>query len=105
MGDAFSLSAVALVVLVYIGAVWAIRNRGIGYGARSVRCPHQDMRATISVVSQIKTGRGVKVERDSLQCSAPAGRARHVPQELPGPVAIVPWREQLNLSKRSLTQD
>jgi hypothetical protein len=58
-----------LVVLVAIGAVLAIRNLGIGYGARSVRCPRDDTRATISVVSRIMNGRGAKVERDILQCS------------------------------------
>jgi hypothetical protein len=69
MSDVFLLLAAALVVLAWIGVAYVIRHWGAGFGARSVRCPHKDRRATISTFSHVRNGWGTVVDREVLQCS------------------------------------
>ncbi len=61
--------AVALVALAWLGVAYVIRHWGVGFPNRSVRCPHKDVRATISTFCYTKNGWGAVVERDVLKCS------------------------------------
>ena len=63
----------ALAVLAFVGVGYLIRHWGVGYLARSVRCPHKDTRATISTFCYTRNGWGTEVERDVLQCSLLGG--------------------------------
>ena len=65
---------VTLAILAFVGVGYVIRHWGVGYLARSVRCPHKDTRATISTVCYAKNGWSTTVERDVLQCSLLGGR-------------------------------
>lgn len=60
--------AVFVVVLAWAGTVFVARRFGVGYGARSVRCPQEDRRATISTVWKVQ-GWSHTADRDVLQCS------------------------------------
>ncbi len=69
MSDVFFPLAAAFVILAWVGAAHIIRHWGVGVGNRSVRCPHENRRATISTFSCMRDGWGSVVERDILQCS------------------------------------
>lgn len=70
--DFDQLLGILLVVLVWLLAMHLIRNYGIGYGARSVVCPHQGHRATISTFWITNDGAS---RCDVLQCSLiPGGK-------------------------------
>ncbi len=73
MAHPFSLLAIALVVLAWVGVAFVIRHWGAGFPARAVRCPHGDARATISTFSYTRNGWSSVVERDVLQCSLLGG--------------------------------
>ncbi len=60
--------AIIFVVLAWAGTIYVVQRFGVGYGARSVRCPHEDRRATISTVWQVPGWRRTTA-REVLQCS------------------------------------
>jgi hypothetical protein len=60
--------AILFVALAWAGTIFVARRFGVGYGARSVRCPHEDRRATISTAWKVRTGTHI-ADRDVLQCS------------------------------------
>ncbi len=68
--DAVALTlAAAFVLLAWVLTAIVIRNWGAGFPNRNVRCPHEDVRATVSTSARTKDGWGLAVERDVLACS------------------------------------
>ncbi len=65
----FVLLAAALMILAGAGTVAVIRHWGAGFPNRSVRCPHKDVRATISTFCYTQNGWGSVVNKDVLRCS------------------------------------
>ncbi len=63
------LLAAAAVLVGWVGVAYAIHHWGVGFPARSVRCPHHDKRATIATFCYTRNGWGSTVKRDVLQCS------------------------------------
>jgi len=73
MGELVLPIAVTAIVLAWLGVWFVVRHWGVGFTARSVHCPHKNLRATISTVNYTRNGWGVEVGRDVLQCSLAPG--------------------------------
>lgn len=69
MVELYLALAAVLVLLAWAGVGYVIRRWGVGFPARSVRCPEKGTRATISTFCHTKNGWGRSIERDVLQCS------------------------------------
>ena len=56
MDGLFLAVAVALVLVAWVGVAYVMRHWGAGFPNRNVRCPHKDLRATISTFCYTKEG-------------------------------------------------